>query len=167
MHCAKHRFFEKPRFGALEFLIKHYAGKVAYTVTGFLEKAQLGFCVCGVWVCVANYDAHLSRLGARCRLTSVAEHGLPGGGAADADGEFQVGVPGVPLQEAPAARHRSGAPAGLPAQQQAVRHAGAPLHTHTYTHTPPQTNTQTSLTPHSRTPTPPAARCRAAAARRR
>ena len=38
MHCAKHRFFEKPRFGALEFLIKHYAGKVAYTVTGFLEK---------------------------------------------------------------------------------------------------------------------------------
>ena len=38
MHCSKHRFFEKPRFGALEFMIKHYAGKVSYTVTGFLEK---------------------------------------------------------------------------------------------------------------------------------
>ncbi|KAJ2997285.1 Myosin type-2 heavy chain 1 [Globomyces sp. JEL0801] len=33
-----HLFFEKPRFGQSEFIIKHYACKVTYQIDGFIEK---------------------------------------------------------------------------------------------------------------------------------
>ncbi|KAK9511427.1 hypothetical protein O3M35_000087 [Rhynocoris fuscipes] len=36
--CTKSAHFVKPRFGSSSFLIKHFADKVNYDVTGFLEK---------------------------------------------------------------------------------------------------------------------------------
>ncbi|KAJ3275583.1 Myosin type-2 heavy chain 1 [Terramyces sp. JEL0728] len=35
---AEHKFFEKPRFGQKEFVIKHYALDVSYQIEGFIEK---------------------------------------------------------------------------------------------------------------------------------
>ena len=38
MHLEKHEFYEKPKFEDENFIIKHYAGSVTYTVEGFIEK---------------------------------------------------------------------------------------------------------------------------------
>jgi myosin-5 len=35
---AEHKFFEKPRFGEKEFVVKHYALDVNYQIEGFIEK---------------------------------------------------------------------------------------------------------------------------------
>ena len=35
---ADKKFFEKPRFGEEEFVIKHYALDVTYQIEGFIEK---------------------------------------------------------------------------------------------------------------------------------
>lgn len=36
--CGKSKHFEKPRFGTSAFLIHHFADRVQYETTGFLEK---------------------------------------------------------------------------------------------------------------------------------
>lgn len=36
--CGKSKHFEKPRFGTSSFLIHHFADRVQYEATGFLEK---------------------------------------------------------------------------------------------------------------------------------
>lgn len=36
--CVKSKHFEKPRFGSSAFLINHFAGRVEYETTGFLDK---------------------------------------------------------------------------------------------------------------------------------
>lgn len=36
--CGKLKHFEKPRFGTSAFLILHFADRVQYKTTGFLEK---------------------------------------------------------------------------------------------------------------------------------
>ncbi|KAJ3370436.1 Myosin type-2 heavy chain 1 [Kappamyces sp. JEL0680] len=35
---AEHEYFQKPRFGETEFVVKHYALDVAYQIDGFIEK---------------------------------------------------------------------------------------------------------------------------------
>jgi myosin-5 len=35
---AEHKFFDKPRFGEVEFVVKHYALDVSYQIDGFIEK---------------------------------------------------------------------------------------------------------------------------------
>jgi myosin V len=36
--CSKYKHFDKPRFGAIAFIVKHFSDTVRYESQGFLEK---------------------------------------------------------------------------------------------------------------------------------